>query len=114
LPNLAAPDDIAQAALFLASDAARLITGYNLIIDGGIMARWPAATAREDLQRFRDRFRAEILAPWYCSSQVSKDVPLSRGEQGWGPLPKSNGATTPLTPGGDAPKSVHYASDATR
>ncbi|MGA0604771.1 SDR family NAD(P)-dependent oxidoreductase [Phenylobacterium sp. VNQ135] len=29
------PDDIADAALFLASDAARMITGQNLIVDAG-------------------------------------------------------------------------------
>jgi len=63
LPDLGSTDDIAQAALFLASDAARMINGHNLIIDGGIMAGWPAATAREDLQRFRDKFRAEMAAP---------------------------------------------------
>jgi NAD(P)-dependent dehydrogenase (short-subunit alcohol dehydrogenase family) len=62
LPHLGLPDDIAQAALFLASHAARLINGHNLIIDGGIMAGWPAATAREDLRRFRDKFRAEIAS----------------------------------------------------
>jgi NAD(P)-dependent dehydrogenase (short-subunit alcohol dehydrogenase family) len=63
LPNFGSVDDIAQAALFLASDAARLINGHNLIIDGGITAGWPAATAREDLRQFRDKFRAEIASP---------------------------------------------------
>ena len=29
------PDDIADAALFLASDSARMITGQNLIVDAG-------------------------------------------------------------------------------
>jgi hypothetical protein len=41
---------------------ARLINGHKLIIDGGITAGWPAAVAREDLQRFRTRFRAEMKA----------------------------------------------------
>lgn len=60
LPKVGLVDDIAEAALFLASDAARLINGHNLIIiDGGITAGWPAVVAREDLQRFRTRFRAE-------------------------------------------------------
>jgi enoyl-[acyl-carrier-protein] reductase (NADH) len=29
-------DDVARAALFLASDEARGITGQNLIVDGGL------------------------------------------------------------------------------
>ncbi|WP_172451869.1 SDR family NAD(P)-dependent oxidoreductase [Sphingobium sp. SA916] len=35
LPYLGRPDDIAQAALFLLSDAARYITGQLLAVDGG-------------------------------------------------------------------------------
>lgn len=35
LPGALEAEDIAQAALFLASDAARMITGQNLIVDGG-------------------------------------------------------------------------------
>lgn len=37
LPLLIAPSDIADAALFLASDSARLITGQTLIVDGGVV-----------------------------------------------------------------------------
>jgi NAD(P)-dependent dehydrogenase (short-subunit alcohol dehydrogenase family) len=32
------PDDIAQCALFLASDAASFITGTQLVVDGGTTA----------------------------------------------------------------------------
>lgn len=39
LKRLGRPDDIADAALFLASDAARWITGTDLVVDGGVMAR---------------------------------------------------------------------------
>lgn len=35
LPDRLTPDDIARAALFLASDDARMITGQNMIVDAG-------------------------------------------------------------------------------
>jgi NAD(P)-dependent dehydrogenase (short-subunit alcohol dehydrogenase family) len=36
--RFAFPEEIAAAALYLASDAARMITGSNLVIDGGYTA----------------------------------------------------------------------------
>ncbi len=38
MPRLGVPNDIANAALFLASDEATYITGENLMVDGGWMA----------------------------------------------------------------------------
>lgn len=38
LPRLGQPNDVASAALFLASDEASFITGENLLVDGGWMA----------------------------------------------------------------------------
>jgi NAD(P)-dependent dehydrogenase (short-subunit alcohol dehydrogenase family) len=38
LPRLGQPNDVASAALFLASDEATFITGENLLVDGGWMA----------------------------------------------------------------------------
>jgi len=39
LPTFLQPEDIANAILFLCSDEARLITGTNLVVDGGLLAR---------------------------------------------------------------------------
>ena len=38
MPRLGKPEDVANAALFLASDEATYITGENLMVDGGWMA----------------------------------------------------------------------------
>jgi NAD(P)-dependent dehydrogenase (short-subunit alcohol dehydrogenase family) len=38
MPRLGTPADVANAALFLASDEATYITGHNLLVDGGWMA----------------------------------------------------------------------------
>lgn len=41
LPRAGDPRDIANAALFLASDAAAFITGTELFVDGGLQHSWP-------------------------------------------------------------------------
>lgn len=56
LPYVGIADDIAQAALFLASDASRLVTGVDLVVDGGISAGWPIAAVRDDRMRFLKHF----------------------------------------------------------
>ncbi len=38
MPRLGTPEDVARAALFLASDESTFITGENLLVDGGWMA----------------------------------------------------------------------------
>jgi NAD(P)-dependent dehydrogenase (short-subunit alcohol dehydrogenase family) len=53
LPIAGQPDDIAQAALFLASDAARFITGHTLVVDGGATAGAIAGAPRAGDERRR-------------------------------------------------------------
>ena len=53
LPHVGRAEDVAQAALYLASDASRSVTGHNLVVDGGITAGWPISATREDMALFR-------------------------------------------------------------
>ena len=46
LPGMIHAEDIANAALFLASDEARYVNGHDLIVDGGITAGRPAAARK--------------------------------------------------------------------
>lgn len=62
LQYVGSTEDIAQAALFLASDASRFVTGQNLVVDGGISAGWPIGATRPDRELFFNAIRASISA----------------------------------------------------
>lgn len=59
LQRIIRTDDIAHAALFLAGDASRMITGQDLVVDGGISAGWPIAAVRPDRELFFRTLQAE-------------------------------------------------------
>jgi NAD(P)-dependent dehydrogenase (short-subunit alcohol dehydrogenase family) len=63
LPLVGTVDDIAQAALFLAGDASRLVSGHDLVVDGGISAGWPVAAVHNDRARFFKVFQASGVRP---------------------------------------------------
>lgn len=62
LPRVGYVDDIAQAALFLASDASRFITGHDLVVDGGITAGWAIGLVRADRELFFRSLQASRCA----------------------------------------------------
>lgn len=51
LRRVGTPVDIANAALFLASDEASFINGVVLVVDGGTSVQWPAILVRPGLRR---------------------------------------------------------------
>jgi NAD(P)-dependent dehydrogenase (short-subunit alcohol dehydrogenase family) len=64
-------DDIAQAALFLASDESRFVTGHNLVVDGGISAGWSLGLVRPDRELFFRTFQAKSASCNQSSKIVS-------------------------------------------
>ncbi|MDX3910594.1 MAG: SDR family oxidoreductase [Sphingobium sp.] len=54
LGRISYPDDIASAAVFLASDEASNITGHNLFVDGGMTASGGMGLRNEEVQKFYD------------------------------------------------------------
>jgi NAD(P)-dependent dehydrogenase (short-subunit alcohol dehydrogenase family) len=54
MPGMIHAEDIAAAAVFLASHDARYVTGHDLVVDGGISAGRPAATMRAAWQVLAD------------------------------------------------------------
>jgi len=75
-PEAGRGEDVAGAALFLASDDARFVTGAALVVDGGLLAAGPRLSAR-----LRERPAG--------ASPAEESVGLDRGTTGLGPLIRS-------------------------
>ena len=60
IPRAGQVDDIARAALYLASDSSTFVNGHDLVVDGGLItrARFSAGTAAR--QELNDALRQEI------------------------------------------------------
>ena len=56
IPRAGLPEDIASAALFLASDESTFINGHNLIVDGGLLGGRFWSTQQEGLNKMREAF----------------------------------------------------------
>jgi NAD(P)-dependent dehydrogenase (short-subunit alcohol dehydrogenase family) len=54
IPHAGSPDDIAEAAVFLASNEASFINGQDLVVDGGLSGGRLWATQRQSLQAMRE------------------------------------------------------------
>ncbi|MCI3133182.1 SDR family NAD(P)-dependent oxidoreductase [Phenylobacterium aquaticum] len=64
VPKAGLPDDIAQAALYLASDAAAFVSGIHLVVDGGITVggrhSWDPNAGSPFAQIFGETFMAQM------------------------------------------------------
>jgi len=59
IPRAGLPDDIAHAAVFLASDAASFINGHNLVVDGGLVGGRQWSVHQQSVKGMRQAFGLE-------------------------------------------------------
>jgi NAD(P)-dependent dehydrogenase (short-subunit alcohol dehydrogenase family) len=61
MPGMIQAEDVAHAAVFLASDEARFINGHDLVVDGGITAGRPATTMRAGWEALAEGLQKTVI-----------------------------------------------------
>src|SRR5262249_54901463 len=59
VPRAGLPEDVAQAALFLASDASSFIAGQDIVVDGGLTTGQPWSRMLSLRQGIADELKAQ-------------------------------------------------------
>lgn len=71
--RLGTPEEVADVALFLASDLARWITGQTLVVDGGQVLSWVMAKTGTDLFFEKNNASSTARLGWSNSDETSSE-----------------------------------------
>ncbi|MFL2800578.1 MAG: SDR family oxidoreductase [Paracoccaceae bacterium] len=58
LPRAGLPEDIANLAIYLASDESTFVTGQDFVVDGGLLAGRPLNIASESFKKINESLKS--------------------------------------------------------